>query len=60
MGDVVDVPQAATRCVASAEGGSPNFFCERNPAGRYEVVFYKDSVLIWKGPEHAVAYHWQP
>ncbi len=60
MGDVVEVPQAATRCVASAEGGHPNFFCERDPAGRYEVVFYKDSVLVWKGPEDADSYHWQP
>jgi hypothetical protein len=38
-GDVAVAPLAATRCEASAEAGSPNLFCTRTPAGRYEVIF---------------------
>ena len=58
-GDFVRVPAAATVCQASAEGGLSNLFCERSPEGRYEVVFYKDSFLVWTGPENAIPYHWQ-
>jgi hypothetical protein len=47
-GDVARAPLAATRCEASAEAGSPNLFCTRTPAGRYQVVFYEDSVLIYR------------
>jgi hypothetical protein len=47
-GDVVRVPGAATRCVASAEAGIPNLFCTRIHGGRYEVVLYADSILAWK------------
>ena len=46
--DVVRVPGAATRCTASAEGGTKNLFCRRSPEGRYEVVFYTDSIIVWK------------
>lgn len=63
QGDVIHVPAAATRCVASAEGGFPNLFCERSPQGRYEFVFYKDSVTVWGpgGPDKPTAsYQWQP
>jgi hypothetical protein len=45
-GDVVRVPAAATRCEASQEGGFSNFLCSREPEGRFQVVFYKDSVLV--------------
>jgi hypothetical protein len=48
QGDVVRAPGAATRCTASVEGGAKNLFCHRSPEGRYEVVFYKDSILVWK------------
>ena len=47
-GDVARAPLAATRCEASAEAGSPNLFCTRTPAGRYQVIFYEDSVLIYR------------
>ena len=52
-GDVIRVPAAATRCIASQEGGFPNLYCTRTPRGRYRFVFYKDSVLVWGpgGPE---------
>jgi len=47
-GDVVRIPAAATRCVASAEGGIPNLFCTRTPGGRYQVVVNADSIFVWK------------
>ena len=46
--DVVRAPGAATRCTASAEAGVQNLFCERSPDGRYSIVFYKDSIIVWK------------
>ena len=41
-------PGATTRCTASVEGGSKNLFCRRSPEGRYQVVFYTDSIIVWK------------
>jgi hypothetical protein len=46
--DVVRAPGASTRCTASAEGRVKNLFCRRSPEGRYEVVFYTDSIFVWK------------
>jgi hypothetical protein len=46
--DVVRAPGAATRCTASAEGGARNLFCQRSPAGRYQVAFYADTIQVWK------------
>ncbi len=63
QGDVIHVPEAATVCTAAAEGGMPNLFCERSPQGRYEFVFYRDSVTVWGpgGPDNPTAYYeWQP
>ena len=61
-GDVARAPLAATRCEASAEGGTPNLFCTRTPGGRYEVVFYEDTVLIYRAgdPDNARALPWKP
>jgi uncharacterized protein YecT (DUF1311 family) len=47
QGDVVRDPLTATQCEASAEGGSPNLFCTRTVKGRYQIVFYKDAVLVF-------------
>jgi len=47
QGDVVRDPLTATRCEASAEAGSPNLFCTRTGRGRYQIVFYKDAVLVF-------------
>lgn len=64
MGDVVRVPAAATRCEASAEAGIPNLFCTRTARGRYQVIFYKDGVYVWRlalGPDGPpVVYPWGP
>ena len=46
--DVVRAPGAATRCTASVEAGAKNLFCHRSPEGRYQVVFYTDSIIVWK------------
>jgi hypothetical protein len=62
QGDVVRVPAAATRCDASAEAGFSNLTCRRAPVGRYQFVFYRDSVVVWgpAGPDKEVArYHWE-
>jgi hypothetical protein len=65
-GDVVLRPGAATRCEASGEGGVPNLFCTRIGGGRHQVIFYKDSVLVWPldcracGPDGPVfTYRWE-
>ncbi len=60
---MIRVPAAATRCVASQEGGFPNLFCTRIPQGTYPFVFYRDSVVVWGpgGPDKETAsYPWQP
>jgi hypothetical protein len=46
-GDVVHVPQAATSCVVSQEGGFPNFFCEGTPRSRYQVVIFSDQADLY-------------
>jgi len=65
-GDVVLRPQAATRCIASQEGGFPNLFCARIGEGRHDVVFYEDSVLVSPRaeggnlPPDPFSYRWKP
>jgi hypothetical protein len=66
-GDVVLRPDAAVQCEASGEGGIPNLFCTRIGGGRHQVIFYKDTVLVWPldcracGPDGPVFdYRWAP
>jgi hypothetical protein len=63
-GDVAVRAEAQTRCLASSEGGQPNLFCTRIPRGRHQVIFYKDSVLVWplaRGPDGPpFTYRWTP
>lgn len=63
-GDVVLRWEAATRCMASQEGGFPNLFCARIGEGRHDVIFYSDSVLVWPHARGAdgppFAYRWKP
>ena len=61
-GDVARAPLAATRCEASAEAGAPNLFCTRTPGGRYQVIFYEDSVLIYRAgdPDNPRSLRWKP
>jgi hypothetical protein len=61
-GDVARVPTAATRCEASQEGGIPNLFCRRDPEGGFQVVFYKDNVLVFRvgDPDNPSVFPWKP
>ncbi len=63
-GDIVLRREAATRCMASGEGGVPNLFCARIGGGRHDVIFYSDSVLVWphaRGPDGPpFSYRWEP
>ena len=59
-GDTARRPAASTRCLASAEGGSPNLYCTRVGGGRYSVAFYDDSFLVWRDPDHAQSFRWKP
>jgi hypothetical protein len=61
-GDVARAPLAATRCEASSEAGAPNLFCTRTPGGRYQVIFYEDSVLIYRvgDPDNPRSLRWKP
>jgi hypothetical protein len=63
-GDEIRVPDVGMRCLASGEGGFPNFLCFRIPRGRHSVSFYNDSFLVWltaRGPSAPEAsYHWKP
>jgi hypothetical protein len=47
-GDVLRAPAAATRCLVSGEGGFPDLFCTRIPRGRYQVVFFEDTVQVYR------------
>ena len=58
-GDAVRRPAASTRCEASQEAGAPNLYCTRVGGGRFDVVFYDDSVLVWRDPDHAQSFHWK-
>ncbi len=61
-GDVARVPAAATRCEASREGGIPNLRCRRDPEGRYQVVFYEDTVYVFRvgDPDTPRVFRWTP
>jgi hypothetical protein len=57
-GETIHAPAAGTTCVASQEGGQQNLFCRRIGGGRFEVVIYADSALVWKSPDEADSYRW--
>jgi hypothetical protein len=61
-GDVALGRAAATRCTASGKGGFPDLFCERAPGGRYQVAFFRDSIVVWRvGRDNPVfSARWQP
>lgn len=48
QGDVLRVPAAAAQCVVSGEGGAPNLICAHTHNARYEVVFYADSLYLYR------------
>ena len=63
QGDVLRVPAAATRCAVSGEGGFPDLFCTRIPRGRYQVVFFSDTIQVWRygrPDKPAFSARWKP
>jgi hypothetical protein len=48
VGDVLRVPAAATRCIVSKEGGAPNLICAHTPRWRYQVVFYRENLFVFR------------
>jgi len=62
-GDLVRVPGAATRCVASGEAGIPNLFCRRAPEGSHQIVLSADQIFVFKNGEPddpAFSARWKP
>jgi hypothetical protein len=47
-GDVFRVPTIGVRCVAAQEGGSPNLLCRYAPRGRYDVVFFREILYVYR------------
>jgi hypothetical protein len=61
-GDVFRAPAAATRCLVSGEGGFPDLFCARMPQGRYQVVFFEDTFLVYRNGNTTPVFsaRWKP
>jgi hypothetical protein len=52
-GDRAIYPQVATQCIATGEAGQALLLCEPTAKpGPHEVGFYRDEVLVYRGPEH--------
>jgi hypothetical protein len=48
VGDVVRVPAAATRCLINSEAGAARLQCSHSPSARYEVVFYRNNLFVYR------------
>lgn len=48
VGDVVRVPAAATRCLINSEAGAARVQCSHTPNARYEVVFYRENLFVYR------------
>jgi hypothetical protein len=60
--DTVRFPSAATRCEATQEGGVPTLFCRRDPEGRHQVVFSRDTIFVFRvgDPDNPQVFRWKP
>ena len=47
-GDKITIPSIHEACVVSGEGGAPDLFCARSQRPHHHVVFFRDSILVWK------------
>jgi hypothetical protein len=47
-GDKITMPAINQACVVSGEGGAPDLFCARSQRPHHQVVFFRDSILVWK------------
>ena len=48
QGDTILVPSTMTRCVVTAEGGVPSLLCSRVSQHRYDVVFFRHNLFVYK------------
>ena len=48
LGDRVFVPSVGQLCTVSTEGGATDLFCARPRGAHHQVVFFSDSILLWK------------
>jgi hypothetical protein len=53
-GDSARAPAPAMTCSAEAEAGKPNLLCQRPTKARHAVVFYRDLILVFQGPDKVV------
>jgi len=47
-GDKITIPAINQACVVSEEGRAPDLFCTRSGRSHHHVVFFRDSILVWK------------
>jgi hypothetical protein len=47
-GDKITIPAINQGCVVSEEGGALDLFCTRSRHSHHQVVFFRDSILVWK------------
>ncbi|MFL6030774.1 MAG: hypothetical protein ACJ74D_12190 [Gaiellaceae bacterium] len=47
-GDKITIPAINQACVVSEEGRAPDLFCTRSGRSHHQVVFFRDSILVWK------------
>src|SRR5690349_20601166 len=47
-GDKITIPAINEACVVSEEGGALDLFCTRSRRSHHQVVFFRDSILVWK------------
>ena len=62
-GDVIRIPDVATRCVVSQEAGVPKMNCDHTPYGRYAVVIYSERLYVYRNgdPDHPrFSERWKP
>jgi hypothetical protein len=47
-GDKITIPVINQVCIVSGEGGAPDLFCARSRRPHHHIVFFRDSILVWK------------
>jgi hypothetical protein len=63
QGDVIRIPRIRTRCVVSGEAGRPDMLCDHTPRGRYELVLFRDALLVYRNgnpDEPRFSVRWNP
>jgi hypothetical protein len=47
-GDTFRVPAAKMQCQVSTEAGDVDVLCQHTPDARYQVVFFKDNLFVYR------------